>query len=307
MTGPVKIDIAADLKNQLGCSEIAVALGLSSYETPYQLYERKTGRAPAKQSTLAMRLGVPLEPVIKALYEERTGLKLRRNNKKFQHPWLPLVGHLDYEVVGEKGLVDGKSSLSFSGRSRYGADGTDELPPEHILQGQGYLMLTGKQWIDFAVLMIGPEFRVFRINTDLEIQTMIAEGIKEFWNYVTTDTPPPLTTLEDANRRYSRATHDCKTIDAKTAILLSSYRALKADIKTKEIQADSYELLIKEAMGEHEALTDDQDRPVCTWKNQTSKRMDTTAFKEAHPDIAASFVKETTSRVFRLAKEKNNG
>jgi putative phage-type endonuclease len=230
MTGPVKVDIAADLKNQIGCSEIAVALGLSSYETPYQLWQRKTDRAPAKQSTLAMRLGVPLEPVIKALYEERTGFKLRRNNKKFQHPWLPLVGHLDYEVVGEKGLVDGKSSLSFGGRSRYGADGTDELPPEHILQGQGYLMLTGKQWIDFAVLMIGPEFRVFRINADLEIQTMIAEGIKEFWNYVTTDTPPPLTTLEDANRRYAQATLSGQTIDQKTAILLSSYRDLKADI-----------------------------------------------------------------------------
>lgn len=125
-----------------------------------------------------MRLGVPMEPIIKALYEERTGFKLRRNNKKFQHPWLSLVGHLDYEVVGEKGLVDSKSSLSFGGRSRYGADGTDELPPEHILQGQGYLMLTGKQWIDFAVLMFSP-FRVFRLNADLEIQTMIAKrGLK---------------------------------------------------------------------------------------------------------------------------------
>lgn len=307
MTGPVKIDIAADLRHGIGCSQLGVACGVSSHQTQYGLWEEKTDRVPPKVQTLAMKIGAPLEPLIKSLYEERTGLKLRRNHKKLQHPWLPLVGHLDYEVVGEKGLVDCKSSLSFGGRSRYGADGTDELPPEHILQGQGYLMLTGKQWIDFAVLMIGPEFRVFRLNADLEIQTMIAEGIKEFWNYVTTDTPPPLTTLEDANRRYSRATHDCKTIDAKTAILLSSYRELKTDIKTKEIQADSYELLIKEAMGEHEALTDDQDRPVCTWKNQTSKRMDTTAFKEAHHDIAATFIKETTSRVFRLSKEKSNG
>lgn len=41
MTGPVKIDIAADLQFSLGCSEIAVALGMSHYETPYQLWERK--------------------------------------------------------------------------------------------------------------------------------------------------------------------------------------------------------------------------------------------------------------------------
>lgn len=304
MTAHEKIDIAADLQHSIGCSELAVALGMSSYETPFQLWERKTGRAPGKQSTLAMRLGVPMEPVIKALYEERTGRKLRRNHKKFQHPWLPLVGHLDYEVVGEKGIVDGKSSLSFGGRSRYGADGSDELPPEHILQGQGYLMLTGKEWIDFAVLMVGPEFRIFTLKADLEIQTMIAEGIKEFWDHVINDTPPELMTLEDVSRLYKKSTLAAKAIDSQTASLLESYRELKKEIKTRELQADSYELLIKEAMGEHEALTDDQDKPLCTWKSQVSKRLDTTAFKEAHPDIAANFTKETNSRVFRLAKEK---
>jgi predicted phage-related endonuclease len=304
MTAHEKIDIAADLQHSIGCSELAVALGMSSYETPFQLWERKTGRAPGKQSTLAMRLGVPMEPVIKTLYEERTGRKLRRNNKKFQHPWLPLVGHLDYEVVGEKGIVDGKSSLSFGGRSRYGADGSDELPPEHILQGQGYLMLTGKEWIDFAVLMVGPEFRIFTLKADLEIQTMIAEGIKEFWEHVINDTPPELMTLEDVSRLYKKSTLAAKAIDSQTASLLESYRELKKEIKTRELQADSYELLIKEAMGEHEALTDDQDKPLCTWKSQSSKRINTAALKEALPDIAAQYTTETNSRVFRLAKEK---
>lgn len=306
MTTPAKTDIATDLQHAIGCSELAVALGMSSYETPFQLWERKTGRAPAKPQTLAMRLGVPMEPVIKMLYEERTGRKLRRMTKKLKHQWLPLVGHLDYVVVGEKVIVDGKSSLSFGGRSRYGQDGTDELPPEHILQGQGYLMLTGYQEIDFAVLMIGPEFRVFTVKADLEIQTMIAEGIQEFWNCVMNDIPPELTTLEDVNRRYSKATLVETTIDENTYSLLEAYRSLRNEIKAKEQQADAYELRIKEAMGEHEAFLDINAHPLCTWKNVVSKRMDTAALKLSHPEIAAQYMKETNSRVFRLAKEKTN-
>lgn len=299
-----KIDIAADLQHGVGCSELAIALGVSSYETAYALWERKVGRAFNKPSTLAMRLGVPLEPIIKALYEERTGRKLRRNRKKFVHPTLPLIGHLDYEVVGEQVLVDAKSSLSFGGRNRYGADGSDELPPEHILQGNGYMMLRGWKEIDFAVLMIGPEFRIFTLKADPEIQAMIEEGLAQFWSHVVNDTPPELTTLDDAARRFPTAFNGGISADPKIAGLLAAYRGVKQEIKDKEAQADAYELIIKEAMGEAEALLDDQDKPLCTWKNSVRSSLDTTRLKNELPMIAEQYLKTTQSRTFRLAKEK---
>lgn len=310
MTAPAKIDIAASHQTRIGCSKIAQALGVSQWGTAYQLWECYTNRAPWPDigNQLRVALGEPMEDVLRPFVAARLGRELRRDRKEYLHGDLPLIGHVDYRASALNGeprpVVDMKTSLGWGSRNRFGVDGTDEVDDDVLLQMQGYLLLTGAQTAYVAALVPGPELKIFTVHADLEIHTMIAEGLENFWWHVTSDTPPPLTTLEDANRRYSRATHDCKTIDAKTAILLSSYRTLKADIKTKEIQADSYELLIKEAMGEHEALTDDRDRPVCTWKNQTSKRMDTTAFKEAHPDIAAGFVKETTSRVFRLSKEK---
>jgi predicted phage-related endonuclease len=41
-----------------------------------------------------------------------------------------------------------------------------------------------------------------------------------------------------------------------------------------------------------------------TWKSQTRNTLDTKALKEAHPDIAAAFNRESSSRVFLIKKIK---
>ena len=38
-----------------------------------------------------------------------------------------------------------------------------------------------------------------------------------------------------------------------------------------------------------------------TWKSVTSSRLDTTALKKALPEVAARFMKQTTSRRFTIA------
>lgn len=296
------IDIAAALRGRIGCSEIAAALGVSQYKTTYQLFLEKTGRLDTEPPSLAMRLGVPLEPVIKTLYEERTGKKLRRSHKELTHPTLPLVGHLDYVVVGEKRLVDCKSTLSFGGRRRYGADETDQLPEEHLCQGQGYLLLSGADSIDFAVLMAGPEFRVFTVDSDPAMQRLIEEGVRRFWTSVETDTPPPLTNSEDAALAYPLSTPE-KTITATPtqADIAASLRALRAEIAAKTEMAEAAVTLLKSYMEDGEVLLDAAGEKLCSWKSQTAKRIDTTRLKAEAPDVYGAYLKETTSRVFRLA------
>jgi putative phage-type endonuclease len=300
------IDIAAALQGRIGCSEIAAALGVSKYKTPYQLWLEKTGRMDQEPPSLAMRLGVPLEPVIKTLYEERTGKKLRRWHKELRHPTLPWwVGHLDYVVIGEKSLVDCKSTLSFGGRRRYGADETDQLPEEHLCQGQGYLLLSGAASIDFAVLMAGPEFRVFTVDADPDMQKLIEEGVRRFWTYVETDTPPPLITSEDAALAWPAGTPE-KAITATPtqADIAASLRALRAEIAAKTEMAEAAVTLLKSYMEDGEVLLDAAGEKICSWKNQTAKRIDTTRLKTEAPDVYGAYLKESTSRVFRLAGDR---
>ena len=63
-----------------------------------------------------------------------------------------------------------------------------------------------------------------------------------------------------------------------------------------EIQATEDE--IKQAMGDDDSLLAGPFK--VTWKAVTSSRLDSTALKKALPEIAARFMKQTTTRRFSI-------
>ena len=308
MTAPAKIDIAASHHTRVGCSKIAQALGVSQWGTAYQLWEQYTGRAPWPDlgNQLRVALGEPMEDVLRPFVAARLGRELRRDRKEYLHTSLPLIGHVDYRASALNGeprpVVDMKTSLGWGARNRFGDDGTDEVDDDVLLQMQGYLLLTGAQTAYVAALVPGPELKIFTIQSDLEILTMIAEGLENFWWHVTSDTPPPITTLEDASRRWPQ--HSANRIPSTddTEALLNNYRALTQEIKGKEGQADALKLAILQEMGEAEAIIGSDGKPICTWKTQAATRLDTAAIKAA--GLYEKYAKTTTSRVFRLKGEK---
>ena len=308
MTAPAKIDIAASHRTRIGCSKIAQALGVSQWGTQYQLWECYTDRAPWPDISNQIRvaLGEPMEDVLRPFVAAKLGRELRRDRREYLHDDLPLIGHVDYRASALNGeprpVVDMKTSLGWGARNRFGADGTDEVDDDVLLQMQGYLLLTGAQTAYVAALVPGPELKIFTIQADLEIQTMIGEGLENFWWHVTSDTPPPITTLEDASRRWPQ--HSANRIPSTddTEALLNNYRALTQEIKGKEGQADALKLAILQEMGEAEAIIGSDGKPICTWKTQAATRLDTAAIKAA--GLYEKYAKTTTSRVFRLKGEK---
>ena len=56
---------------------------------------------------------------------------------------------------------------------------------------------------------------------------------------------------------------------------------------------------IKDFMGDQERIVAGAFR--ITWRAVTSSRIDTTALKNAMPDVAAQFMKQTTTRRFTVA------
>ncbi len=63
----------AHRRNLFNASETPAVLGLSPWQTPYQLWLVKTGRTET-EVTAPMRRGTALEPQARLAYEERTGL-----------------------------------------------------------------------------------------------------------------------------------------------------------------------------------------------------------------------------------------
>ena len=305
------IDIAASHRARLGCSNIAQALGLSRWGTAYQLWERYTGRAPWPNlgGELRVALGEPMEEVLRPFVAAKLGRELRRDRREYLHESLPLIGHVDYRASalnGEKRpVVDMKTSLGWGARQRFGAEGTDEVDDDVLLQMQGYTLLTGAELAFVAALVPGPEIKVYTIPADPDLHTMIAEGVENFWWHVTSDTPPEITTLGDANRRWKESRSGLTVAADDVALTaLRELRELKARIEELEAARDGYELALKTAMGEAEALIGAEGKPLCTWKLQPSTRVDVAALKAA--GLYETYTKTTTSRVFRLSSEKKS-
>jgi predicted phage-related endonuclease len=302
------IDIAASHKERIGCSQIAQALNLSTWGTAYQLWEQLTGRAerPNISNHLGVALGEPMEQVLRPFVEQRLGRELRRDRREYLHPDIPLIGHVDYRASalnGEKRpVVDTKTSLGWGAARRFGDDSADDVDDGVLLQMQGYLLLTGAETAYVAALVPGPDLKIYTIQTDPELHTMIVEGVARFWECVKTDTPPPLVSLADASRHWPN--HDPDTVlpaASEDRQRIADLRDLLTTIKEMEREADALKLALQVRLENREALVDMQGRPLCTWRTQSSARVDTAALKAA--GLYEQFTKNTSSRVFRLKGE----
>lgn len=301
-------DIAASHRERIGCSQIAQALNLSQWGTAYQLWEQYTGRAerPNIGNHLRVALGEPMEVVLKPFVEQRLGRELRRDRREYLHPDVPLIGHVDYRASAlndePRPVVDMKTSLGWGASRRFGNDSMDDVDDSVLLQMQGYLLLTGAETAYVAALVPGPELKIYTIQADPELHAMIVEGVARFWDCVKTDTPPPLISLADASRRWPN--HDPDTVlpaESADRQRLADLRDLLTTIKEMEKEADALKLALQTRLENREALVDMQGKPLCTWKTQSSTRVDTAALKAA--GLYEQFTKTTANRVFRLKGE----
>lgn len=308
MSVPAKIDIAASHVGKVGCSEIARAMNLSAHGTAYQLWRVKTGLDQPEDigSELRVALGTPMEDVLRPFVAAKLGRELRRDNREFPHPTLPLIGHVDYRASALNGeqrpVVDMKTSLGWGARHRFGEDGTDEVDQDVFLQMQGYLMLTGAGTAFVAALVPGPELKIYTIQADSDLHSMIADALTEFWWHVETNTPPPVTTLEDCKLRWPKSSGATVQATADQVSLVENLIRLKEAIKAKQEIADAAEMQIKLTLGDAEALIGLDGKPICTWKNQSSTRLDTDAIKAA--GLYETYTRTTENRVFRPVKPK---
>lgn len=81
---------------------------------------------------------------------------------------------------------------------------------------------------------------------------------------------------------------------------VSTYFDLLEQIEALHAEAEAIKDTIKTAMVDKatEEITGHGWR--ATWHNTTTTRLDTTAFKKAHPDMFTAFAKTTTSTRFTL-------
>lgn len=294
------------VRNQgIGSSEAAAAIGLSPYVSPLELWQRKTAREPAPdlQGNEAVFWGSALEPLIAQVYQERTGRRVRRVNAVLQHPEHRfMLASLDRTVEGD-GILEVKTA-----GWRSASAWEDGIPEVYQCQVLHQLAVTGRAWADVAVLIAGQEFRVYRIHRgedgcEARIAQLIARE-QEFWQYVQSDTPPPvdgspssaraLAAMYPGGGDYGVDLSDCDELNHAFAMLLQC----KGQRQALQQQEELYRQKLQAAMGQASSAVLAAGR--ISWKrSKDSRSIDCKRLALEHPQLAAQY-ESTTPGVRRF-------
>jgi putative phage-type endonuclease len=257
-----------DRKTYIGGSDAAAISGVSPWKTPLQVWLEKTGELEGADigSIPAVHWGTVLEAVCAREYAELTGCKLRKG-KFTTHPKYPFIGGTpDRLVVGQRKLLEIKTTNAWSGQHDWGEVGTDAIPLPYLLQVSHYLALLDYDVADVAVLIGGSDFRIYTVRRDLELEEMLIDRERRFWeDYVVPRVQPPLDGSAAAKayltRRFPRALLDLrpatpdetakldlymqlcekmKEIDEKMALADNEVRAMIGDAKGIETPAGRF-------------------------------------------------------------------
>lgn len=240
----------------IGSSDAAVAVGLSPYKSPLELWLEKTERqaAPDLTNNDAVFWGSTLEHIVATVYAERTGVKVRRINAVLQHPVYPfMLANLDRVVQHP---TDGSGILEVKTAGLHSAQFWEESVPEsYQCQVLHQLAVTDKAWCDVAVLIGGQDFRVYRIQRDDDKIADLIQREAKFWQCVTDDVPPPVDGSESSGRALASMypsdrgeVLDCRD-DTAMNRLFADYWAFRQQRETAEEQEELLKQQLQEKLG----------------------------------------------------------
>ena len=255
-------DWLAVRKQGIGSSDAAAAVGLNPYQSQLELWLIKTGRDQGlpkidpNDETSPMYWGNMLENIVAAHYTKRTGNRVRRINAVLQHPDLDkgwMMANIDREVIA----ADDVQILECKTAGISGARLWKEGVPEYVqLQVQHQLAVTGKAAADVAVLIGGQELRIHRIDRDEALIARLVELERQFWDYVTSDTPPPADGSDSADQALrclypqdNGSTADF-TSDRNLSATFSDWMALREVIAGNEAVEAKLKQSLQQAMGD---------------------------------------------------------
>lgn len=172
-------------KNSLGASETPMALGISPYRTPLELWLLKTGGMEPEKPSTSMRLGKLLEPALLELYREECGQEViaaQVFHRSEEHPFLTatLDGVREDETVIEMKVVGPWSNVSL------GEDGSDDCPTHWLAQVQQQLLCSGLTRAEIAVLSLRgqPKLLTYPIQRDDKVIAAMVQRATSFWAMV---------------------------------------------------------------------------------------------------------------------------
>jgi putative phage-type endonuclease len=234
----------------IGASEMAAIIGLSPWQTPLAVQERKLGAVEEEAPPpLRFWLGLRLEPVIAELTEAKLDVRLRRAPKRYWHPTAPMHCELDYKVTGRPEHVECKVA-NFG--EDWGPDGSQTIPRHYIPQVQAQLAVTGNVRATVACLYHGQELRTYTFERDEGYIADLVELATDWWDrhIVRREPVPPLgDDLDRIRRRHPRSTEEELVSTPELDQLVERLRSARLNVSQATEQEAAIKAALIDAMG----------------------------------------------------------
>lgn len=285
----------------IGGGNVAGILGCSPYKSPLDEYLVITGQAePEDNSREAFfKRRKALEPFAAEVFEQQTGLQIVKRNVRYDDPAIPyLRAEIDFET--DDGCNGETKTVHPLAARDWGDAGTDEIPVYVTAQAMHGLMVTGRKATWVHALIGLDDDRVYRIERDEETIAAMRAREVEFWDaHVMPLVPPEPVSRDDMRRLFLQDAGKTIEADGETLTAINRLRDIAATVKPLEREFEELKHQVQLVMREHAVVALD-GKPLATWKTQSARRFDQTAFAAAHPALFEQFKAASQSRVFRL-------
>lgn len=181
-------------RSGVGGSDAAIACGLHPYVSPLELYYDKSGELVIeREDNERMQMGRALEDAIADVFAQRYDVKLRRHAMR-RHPRYPwMLGNPDRLIEGTRIGLEIKNVDALAYRfGEWGEPDTDEIPEPYLLQALHYAIVFDYREWHIGALIGGNTLKRYIVRRDSELEAMLIEGEREFWQCVERNEPPEI-------------------------------------------------------------------------------------------------------------------
>lgn len=290
----------AQREKGIGSSEVGTILGVNPFETPYQLWRRKKGLAPAQEQNEAMRAGTILESAVATYFEEESG---RQVIKASEGDWLAVDTERDFLRVSPDRTywLEGKHSKDNKGileckTTQLDID-SDNLPKHWFCQLMYQLGVMGYRQGSLAWLTRGRKFGYIDLAFDPDFYTYMVERLERFWvDSIVGDQEPPVTTIEDVQLKFPCSVAG-KVIEINDELMdeLNILKSVRSQLDELSSQKKEIEDHIKAYMADADTLCmagTREKNPIVlvTYRSaKDSTKFDEKGFASEHPDLYAQY------------------
>lgn len=298
----------------IGSSEVATVLGVNPYDTPYQLWLRKTGRVKVEErESFLMKAGHYLEDAISHFCADEAGLDIVKSSAaEFvvvdkEKPFLRVSPDRYAFPSGAKHTADNKVVIEC--KSTQKPVDPDNISRYWFCQVTYQLHITGIPMAYVAWLTQGRDFGCKPIYYDPDFAAFIAEEVERFWvDCVLGGREPALSTIQDVIIKFPRHEEGKKAYaDDDLVSLWGDLRDTSEEMRRLQARKEEIESAMKAAMLDAERLVipadnDNPERTIATWKaSKDTSKFDIERFREENPGLYDSYLKPVQgSRRFTL-------